>query len=156
MEYEKTLPFNGNLDEAMKLATATLTVSGFRIQSRTSDSLEFIGPPMNSSNGPPLIGASRVMLRTSSGSLSLAAELGGARRMIRMMLFLIVGLTILLDIPMTALAALHKAPWWIPLVGLAWLVPWVIILPIISRISRQRTIRALDALLQNLTVIGSQ
>src|SRR5206468_11370480 len=59
MEYEKTLPFNGNLDEAMKLATATLTVSGFRIQSRTSDSLEFIGPPMNSSNGPPLISVAR-------------------------------------------------------------------------------------------------
>jgi len=93
------------------------------------------------------------MLRTSSGSLSLAAELGGARRMIRMMLFLIVSLTILLDIPMTALAALHKAPWWIPLVGLAWLVPWVIILPIVSRVSRSRTIRALDALAQNLTMI---
>ena len=156
MEYEKSLPFSGNPDEVMKVATASLTASGFRIDSHTSDTLEFVGPPMNSSHGPPLLGASRVVLRMSAGSLSLAAELGGARRMIRIMLFLIVGLTILLDIPMTALAVLHKAPWWIPLVGLAWLVPWVILLPIISRISRQRTIRALDALLQNLTVIGSQ
>jgi hypothetical protein len=156
MEYEKSLPLNGNPDEVMKVATASLTASGFRIESHSNDTLEFVGPPMNASHGPPLVGASRVVLRIASGSLSLGAELGGARRMMRMMLLLIVGLTVLLDVPMTALAAMHKAPWWIPLVGLAWLVPWGILLPIISRISRQRTIRALDALLQNLKVIGSQ
>jgi hypothetical protein len=156
MEYEKSLPFDGNPHEVMKVATATLTASGFRIDSRTNDALEFIGPRMNSSHGPPLAGASRVLLRVAPGSLSLQAELGGARRLIRMMMILILGLTILLDVPMTALAAMHKAPWWIPLVGLAWLVPWAILLPIISRVSRQRAIRALDALLQNLTVISSQ
>ena len=76
MDFERTVVFHGDSERAFDLALATLTAAGFRVSSKTSATVDFEGPGMNSTQQSPLVGASRIQLSRGSSELSLVAELG--------------------------------------------------------------------------------
>ena len=82
MNYEASSPWNGDVGKAFHLAESALTAIGFRLLKRTAESVELVGPGMNSTKQSPLVGASRIHVR-GGGKLTVEAELGGAEGMAR-------------------------------------------------------------------------
>src|SRR4051812_4941775 len=149
MTYEKSIPFNGNPSKAIEFALTTLTGVGFRIDSRSSSAVDLTGPGMNSSHGNPLSGASRLRLELAGSNVSARAELGAGDRLMRMVMWLLVFLetgaviSILVFVP----GKLTPRKFGISLLPV---LPWVVLLPLIWNLTRRRTIRGIDALLNNM------
>ena len=73
MQYAASLPFNGDTEKAFGLAESALTSIGFRITERTAESMDMVGPGMNSSRESALVGASRIQIRDEGGQLAIEA-----------------------------------------------------------------------------------
>ncbi len=140
------------------MAVAPLTALGFRIVDQSDGSLEFVGAGMNSTRQSALLGASRIHLAGGPSELTLEAELGGVARMSRFAALFPLGLCLLLFVVLSAVfGAIFGLGWWVYLVaavtgGNALL--WLVLAPILSRFFKARTCQALDALLNNMAVVG--
>jgi hypothetical protein len=86
------------VDKAFGLAEAALCALGFRITQRTNETLELIGPGMNSSRESALLGASGIRIHCGDSQLTLEADLGAVARMERFVLFFPVGLCVVLGV----------------------------------------------------------
>ena len=151
--------FSGDPEKAFGLAESALTGIGFRIGERTARSVEFIGPGMKSTRQSALLGASRIVVRSSHGELALEADLGGVASMSRFVLLFPIGLVLCLGAVLSAVYAVQFGPgMWIG--GLAAIigvntVVWLVLGPLMARSIRLRTCRALDALLANMASVGA-
>jgi hypothetical protein len=156
MHHTQSLDFRGDPAPAFALATATLTASGFRLVAQTARSLEFAGAGMNSTRGNPLLGASQITLTADAGRIELQAELGGVRRMRRFLVVLLLGLS-LLDVVVFGLQfhVFQGAPNWpkLLLVTAGPIAPWIVLGPLLVRLIRRRTIKALHPLLFNMVAV---
>ena len=152
------MPFRGNTGEAFQLAEAALTAIGFRLTERTADSLELVGPGMNSTKQNPLVGASRIHVRGGSGKLDLDADLGGVAWLSRFVLVFPMGLVLGLGVVFTVVfGVLFGLGMWLAAVWGALganAVMWLLLGPWMARRIRARTERALDSLLANLVSVG--
>jgi hypothetical protein len=158
MQYSTSSPFRGDTGKAFGLAEPALTAIGFRLTERTANSIEFIGPGMNSTRESPLVGASRIHIRNESGKLELAAELGGVQRMSRFVTYFPIGLVLFLGIVLAAVFGIvfGQGMWTVGLwaaVGINALI-WLILGPMVTRHIRKRTDHALDPLLANMVAVG--
>lgn len=162
MEYAAARPFQGDLDKALDLAIAALTTLGFHLDERTPSSVRFTGPGMNSNRQSPLLGASRLEIRSEHGQIELTAELGAAERLIRFVKVFPIALNLGLGIVFlvffgTIFGGRANLLFWIsPVIGVTLLngAVWVILGPWIARSIHQRTLRGLDSLLNTLVVTG--
>jgi len=162
MEYAASLPFHGNPDKALDLAVAALTALGFRLNARTPESAQLSGPGMNNSRQSPLVGASQLELRALPGTLSLAADLGGAQRMMRFIRIFPIALNAALGIIFLVVFGLLVGPrlplasWLTPVVGVTLLngAVWVVLGPWMARLIHQRTCRGLETLLASMVAAG--
>ena len=150
--YSRSAPFEGDPERAWETASNILMGNHFQVMHEEKDYLEFVGTvAMTSTQQSPLMGATRIRLTRREHSLLLIAELGGVQAMTR---FLVIFLTML----MVALAALILA-----LKGLSGamlvllpFVPWLVLVPLMARMMRQRTVAALDTLLANIAQAGAK
>ena len=153
MEYQKKIRFAGDADRAVRFGVETLTSQGFRITRHHAASAELAGPGMSSSKQNPLVGASHVEVRGRSGELSLVAQLGAVRRLIRVMALFLLGLALGLAV-LFGILFRDRHLLQILLLALAPFVAWPAILALLGIVFRKRTCAALDTLLDNMAAIG--
>lgn len=158
MDYTQSVEFHGDLNRVVEHATLILTALGFRLVEQDDSSASFAGPGMSSSRQPGLVGASYLRIAADGETLTIEAELGGAKTMERFVTWFPPSLGALLGV------TLGGAFW--PVFGwqaatavfsFAFLsvLPWKIISPLFVRRIRSRTTQALDTLLGNLSAISS-
>lgn len=153
-------------EAVLQAALSTLLSLGFTIVKRDASSATVTGPGLNSTRQHPMLGASAIELKVVDEALQLRAELGGVQRMERFLkLFpLLLGLSLGLFFGVIGGFAFGQAfgvgfgvPWapgwrWL-VVALAFSVlpvaPWLVLGPLMSHAIRQRTQRALTALIGN-------
>lgn len=170
-DYTTTASFAGPAEPVLAAALATLTGSGFRIVDRTATGAVLTGPGLNSTRENPLLGASRVELAVEGATLRVRADLGGVASMRRLLVWLPLGLGLGLGLLFTVVGGLGFgrqsgvgfgvpwAPggwWWVPgmAAGLLPVSPWVVLTPLMIRMVRRRTQRALDVLASNAVFAG--
>jgi hypothetical protein len=149
-DYDRTVSLGGPAARAIDAATAAFNANGFRIRERGESSIEAEGPGINNSRENPILGASLVQLRVFGDSLSLRAELRAIGRLFRFLGLLIAALAVANT---TWLLVVYRhRPGFALLLGLLPFVPWVVLLPLMAAWFRRRTVRALDALLHNISL----
>lgn len=158
MDYTQSVEFHGDANRVVEQATLILTALGFRLIEQADSAAEFAGPGMNNTRQPGLLGVSHLRIAADGESLTIEAELGGARKMERFVTWFPTSLGVFLGVTLGGLAW-HFAGWKIATTifttaALA-VLPWKIIAPIFVRRIRSRTTDALDTLLGNLASISS-
>ena len=155
MDYEKTMPFTGNTEKALDTAKNVLMQHSFQAIKLESSSLEFTSPNTIFTKGEnPLLGASRILISSTSASLTIKADYATLRKTMKYMVIFLLGMTVFFLVGFSIL--FHNRPnykWWISVLPLA---PWPIIIPLMSRFMKNRTTRALDSLLNNIAAVGKQ
>jgi hypothetical protein len=152
MDYECSQTFSGDPAKALDTAATVLAGSGFRIESRTSSSLSVSGPGMLSSKQHPLCGVSSAQFNAAGNSLSVRADLGGVRKMMTFITVMIGTMAVVLASVLFILVFYRGQPAGVLLSLLAF-APWVVLLPVMTRLFTSRTRRALDTLLHNMATL---
>ena len=168
-EYSKTVPFAGHTAKALDAARTTFMNQGFQIIASSDDELRVTGPGLNSTKENPLKGVSEASIIIRASAIEMKAILGGTEKLSKFLRIFPLGLALffLLAIGITfgviALAKGLTLPelrqwWWIGLIAflapaLA-LSPWIFLSPIMIRWIENRTVQAIDTLLNNMAVMG--
>lgn len=159
MDYTKSVCFEGDTAKAFDLAASALTGLGFRISSRDASSLELAGPGMTGTRQSALLGATRLQIARGAHDLSIQAELGGVRTMTRFVTLFPLALSLSLCLILGALfsAAFDHRGWVWPVLGGtgANALVWLFLGPWMARHIRNRTCRAIDALLDSMATTGN-
>ncbi|MDQ3818686.1 MAG: hypothetical protein M3362_13545, partial [Acidobacteriota bacterium] len=141
MEYAKTVPFTGRPAKALDIARSTLLPLGFQVVSSSDYELRATGPGINSTRENPLKGISEAAIVVRSSTIEMQAALGGVRKMKMFLTFFPLGMALLFLIVFGTLALSVPAfrHWWVFLIPLAALAPWIFISPMMIRMIERRT-----------------
>ena len=157
MDYEKTMPFSGNMEKALEVARNVFIQHNFQIVRGSDSEVELTGPGMLSSRQNPLVGISRVCIRRTSGELSIEAEFGGIRKLTKYLVFFIVGMAIFFLVVFGIIFSRQGQPAnKIILIALAPFIPWPVIIPLMAIWMKSRTSKALDTLVKNMIALGRE
>lgn len=157
MDYEKTMPFSGNMEKSLEAARNVFIQHNFQIVRGSDSEVELTGPGMLSSRQNPLVGISRVCIRGTSGNLSIEAEFGGIRKLTKYLALFIVGMVIFFLVFFGIILPKQGEPAdKIILISLAPFIPWPIIIPLMAIWMKSRTSKALDTLLNNMIALGRE
>ncbi len=155
MEYQNSKHVSGEASAAAKRIVDALAAVGFRIAVQQDDSVELLGPGMHSSRQNPLVGASKVVVRSHRREVAIEADFGAVRRLIRTLGFFFVGMGVCFFVLFGFV--IHSdnptlvTRFVLPLLPLA---PWPVLLPWMSWLFQRRTARAFDALLERVGAEG--
>ncbi len=106
---------------------------------------------MRSTKQNPLLALSKIEVKVHGSNLTALGSLGAGRRLMSIIMWMLIGMLAMFLAGGGIAAALGKFQWvWFVAPVLA-LSPWVVLLPILSRMIRRRASQALDTLLHNLT-----
>lgn len=146
MEYQNAKHVSGEASAAAKRIVASLAAEGFRIVTQNRDLVEMAGPGMSSSSQNPLVGASKVTIRSLGREVAIEADFGAVRRLIRTLGIVIISMAILFLVLFGFVIPLQHPVlrYVLPVLPLA---PWPFLLPWMSWLFQRRTARAFDALL---------
>lgn len=155
-EYSKTVPFTGQTARALEAARSTFMGQGFEIVASTDHELRVTGPGLASTYENPLKGVSEASMIVSARAIEIKATLGGTRMLRKLLWILPLGLALLFLIVFGVVAWIvpdFRQPWvfLIPVLALA---PWLFLSPLMVRRIKNRTIQAVDTLLNNMVVVG--
>ncbi|HKC66238.1 MAG TPA: hypothetical protein VKB86_21515, partial [Pyrinomonadaceae bacterium] len=141
MEYAKTVPFTGRAAKALDIARSTLLPLGFQVTASSDYELRATGPGINSTRENPLKGISEAAIVVRSSAIEMQAALGGVRKMKMFLTFfpLVMGLLFLIIFGTLALSVPVFRHWWVFLIPLAALGPWLFISPLMIRMIERRT-----------------
>jgi hypothetical protein len=157
MDYEKMVPFDGNLSKAIEAARNAFIQHNFQIVHDSDLEVELTGPGMLSSRQNPLVGISRIRIRGSSGNLSLEADFEGIRKLIKFLTFFIIGMAVFFVVLFGILFSRQGQPVTkIILISLAPFIPWPVIIPLMAIWMKSRTSKALDILVNNMAALGRE
>lgn len=156
MEYAKTVPFTGNAAKATEIARSTLLPLGFQVVSSSDYELRATGPGINSTRENPLKGISEATIVVRSSAIEMQAALGGVRKMKLFLMFFPLGMALLFMIVfgVIALSVPVFRRWWVFLIPLAALAPWLFLSPMMIRMIERRTNQAIDTLLNNMVMLA--
>jgi len=157
MIYAKTVEFDGDKAEALKICTNTLLPHGFRITGSSDTSLEADGPAYMMVKGQdPMVGVSKISVAVRSREIEVTAELGGIDKVIKFMIVLIVGLAVFFVILFGIIFGVVQQQGFgkVLLLSLAPFIPWPVVIPLMAVFFKARTCRALDALVHNMVVLA--
>lgn len=153
MDYEKTIPFEGDVGKAMETARGVLMQHGFEIEAMSDKELELTGPFMFLNKGDnPLRGISAIRLSLSGELLAIEAEFGIIRKTMKYLVVFILGMALLLFAVFGIV--FRNNPdfnWWLSVLPFA---PWPILIPLIGKFMKYRTSRAIDVLMNNMIATG--
>ena len=157
MDYEKTEPFSGNMEQVLEVAKNVFIQNNFKIVRHSDTEVEFTGPGMLSSRQNPVVGISRICIRGTSGNISIEAEFGGIRKLTKYLVVFIVGMAIFFVVLFGILFSKQGQPLnKIILMSLAPFMPWPVLIPLIHIWMKSRTSKALDRLLTNMVTLGRE
>jgi len=157
MDYEKTVPFGGNVRKAIEVARNAFIHHNFQIVHDSDLEVELIGPGMLSSRQNPLVGISRIRIRGSSGNLSLEADFEGIRKLTKYLALFIVSMAIFFVLFFGIRFSRQGQPVTkVILISLAPFIPWPVIIPLMAIWMKSRTSKALDTLVNNMAALGRE
>lgn len=157
MDYEKTMPFSGNMEKALEVAKNVFIQHNFQIVRDSDTEVELTGPGMLSSRQNPLVGISRVCIRGTSGNISVEAEFGGIRKLTKYLVLFIVGMAIFFLVFFGIILPKQGQPAdKIILISLAPFIPWPVIIPLMAMWMKSRTAKSLDILTNNMIALGRE
>jgi hypothetical protein len=157
MEYSKTVPFTGRASKALEVARSTFLPQGFQFVASNDYELRVTGPGINSTRENPLKGISAALIITGPSAIEMKATLGGVEKMKKFLIFFPMGMAVLFLIVFGVLALTQPAfrhPW-IFLIPILALSPWLFLAPLMSRMIGSRTMQAIDTLLNNMVMLGT-
>lgn len=150
MKYERRNNIEGNPAKALETARDMFVQQGFKLTSMSPTSFEVTGPGMSSTRQNALRGVSKAYVNLSGRELYVEAELGGARKMQRFVLFF--PPTLILSIMLLFLAMVPGSKT-IPLAAcIPQLVLWIPISLIWAPYIRKKTEKAVDTVMENATI----
>ena len=152
MDYETEIPFKGDEKKALDVSLNVFISQGFEIVDKRDTSYELMGPGMWSTRQNPLVGISRVMVNAYSDRIKLRAEFGGIKKMQTFLLALICGMALFFIILFGYL--FRDAPGYSIFIPLAPFFPWPFLIPIMVRVMKKRTLRAIDTFFKNMNALG--
>lgn len=153
MDYEKTIPFSGSTEKALEMARNIFIQQNFQIVASADSAVELTGPGMLSSRQNPLVALSSVTIHATGGSLSIEADFGAIKTLTRYLTYFILGMAIFFFVLFGLLFYEQGQPARL-LIPLAPFAPWPILIPVLAKIMRRRTRRALDTLMNNISAIA--
>lgn len=147
MEYTMSVPFMGSASAAIESARLQLMANGFTLEQPSDTELVATGPGMHSTQQNAILGMSHARIVVSASSIDLYAELGGVKTMQRFVYFfppvLVGGLAL-------TFALIPSFPKEAPLMTLLPAVPWLFISPFMAKFIKDKTTKAVDALVHNM------
>ena len=147
--YECSTPLTGDAQAALDHGRNILASLGFRVSRKSDGELEAIGPGLNSSNQPPLLGATELTLAVSASTVTAKATLGGVRRLTLFVCIFPPALVIcLLGVFAIIGAAKGKPP--LPWPELSGFLVFFLMGPIMAPWILRRTRKAIDDLVYNV------
>lgn len=154
MNYKQTVTIQSDGKALLETAMQLLMAQSFSIIKKESFYLEVIaGVEVHSSNQNPILGASKIILTVSGRQLTVSAQLDGYKKLIRILSIMMV----VMAIGFVAMAYFlpnegsdYKAYY-----AAAPLLPWVFLMPMLGKIFKKRTVKALDTFVTNLTMINN-
>jgi hypothetical protein len=157
MVYEKTVPFDGDVGQALDTAMNTILPHGFRIINRSDSTLEAVGPGTHWTKGQdPLVGVSKLSISGLGKEIRIDAQLGGVTKTVKYMILFIVAMAVFFLIWYAVTFGLRqgedisKVLW----MSLAPFVPWPAVIPLMTMWLKSRTCKALDTLEHNMVVLA--
>ena len=158
--YDTSIALGDDGERALHTALLLLAAAGFRLAGKTSSSAELTATPSAGSLRNPLLGASRLRLSMQEGRLSVAAELGGAAYLSRLVHVFPLGLMLALGISLGVVFSLAfdgdqasdaRTATLAALLGQV--VLWAVVGPLLARRFEARTRKALDTFVSNVRLI---
>src|SRR5205085_9122934 len=137
----KTVPFTGRTAKALDIAKSTLLPLGFQVVSSSDYELRATGPGLNSTRENQLKGISEAAIIVRSSAIEMKAVLGGVRKMKMFLTLFSLGMALLFltVFGVLALSIPTFRHWWVFLIPLAALAPWLFISPMMIRMIERRT-----------------
>jgi hypothetical protein len=134
-----------------------LLPQGFQLVASTDHELRVTGPGINSTRENPLKGITEASIIVRSSAIEMRATLGGVEKMKKFLTFFPLGMALLFLIVFGVLALTIpdlRRPWFflIPILALS---PWLFLAPLMARMIGRRTIQAIDTLLNNMVMLGT-
>lgn len=159
MEYAKTVPFTGKPATALNVARLTFLPLGFQVTSNSDYELRAVATAgYSGTRDNPLKAISETTITVRDSSIEMKATLGGVEKMktflrvfpvAMLLLFLIVFGVLAWQLP-------RLRQWWIFLIPILALSPWLFLAPLMTRMIERRTAQAIDTLLNNMVVMGQE
>jgi hypothetical protein len=153
MQFSRAIRFEGNVPKAFETATSVLIANDFRLISKTAHELEFAGPGTMNKRQPPIAGISRIRIQGGRGELGIDAELGGVRRLGYFLVFFPLAMACFFLVLFGFLFSEQGLPM-ILLFSCGPLLPWLVLSPLLIRLSKARVKQALENLLANMEIAG--
>ncbi len=161
--YRNSLPFAGSAQRAIDIAIMSLTPLGFRVEERTTNTVQLAGPGMSRSNQNSLVGASRITLAIADATIELSAELGAMARLQRFARLFPPVLLGVISIVLSTVFLFAFGPgawrsWGPPLVGLVAIeaLVWAFVGPMLARRIGSRVVESLETFLRNMAAAGHE
>jgi len=151
MEYKTSVPFAGSADAAIDIARSQFIVHGFKVNQSGPAEITVTGPGMQSTNQNPILGVTQAKISITSGHISVCAELGGVKFMQRFIYIFPPALCAFLGFTM---AFFPNTPKHSPLIVIAVAAPWLVISPLMAKMIKTRTTKAVDTLVHNMKNIS--
>jgi hypothetical protein len=152
MNYKSSIPFTGDAGVALDVAKSVFINNGYTVEFPSDTEIVARGPGMTNTRQNPLLGVTQVRISVESFSIYLSSDLGGVRQMGRFILFF----PLLLALLLMGIFAILKMPSSSLLIAGVSISPWVIIGPLLSRWIQNRTVAAVDTLLNNMKSAGDR
>jgi len=158
--YDTSIALGDEGARALRTSLVVLAAAGFRVAGRTASSAELTAAPSFGSLRHPLLGASRLRLSMQEGRLSVAAELGGAAYLSRLVHVFPLGLMLALGLSLGVVfslafdgeqAADARTATLAALLGQV--ILWAVVGPLLARRFEARTRKALDTFVANVRLI---
>ena len=155
--YSISVPFTGSAKRALAVAQSTLLASNFVVVSASETSLQVKGRGMTSTRGNPLKGLTEGTFIVRNSAIEVSAVLGGVQWLKKFLRIMPLSMAVLFLIIFGALAIFVPVfrNWWVFLIPIAALSPWLILAPVVGRSIEGRTREALVDLVANMALLGS-
>ena len=151
MDYSTSAILNVSPDAAIATACSLFMANGFKVEQPSATEIIAVGPGMQSTSENPIMGITRAEISVSSDTVYIRTELGGVQFMQRFVFIFPPALFAFLFIPLLALA---DGPWYRFLLVFAPIVPWLFISPMIVGWIKNRTTKAVDVLIHNISNVA--
>ena len=153
MDYTKSEKVEGESIKIIKSCMTTLAATGFNIDNKTDNSLECSANMIYNTKQNPLLGSSKIYINHFDNNLTLKADFGNVRKLLKFLsiflFFLATGLYLLFKYALP-----HNEDADLSIIIISSIGPWIILIPLMYFIFKSRLTKALDSLLNNIKFIN--
>jgi hypothetical protein len=155
--YTTSVPFTGNAKRALAVAQSALLASNFVVVSSNDSELSVKGRGTTSTRENPLKGMTEGTFIVRNSAIEVSAVLGGSQWLKNFLRIMPLSMAVLFMLVFGIIAIFEPIfrQWWIFLIPLVALSPWLFLAPVLGRSMERRTTAAIDDLVSNMVLLGS-